>query len=77
MKSELLKRKKAREEAEKRLTLDQLEHLTIEKSIGVGTAHWVAPLLPPNRTCSSPAYGSPVDDYLQPLNEDWQLPPRL
>ena len=28
--------------------------------IGVGTAHWIAPPHPPNRTCGSPAYGSPV-----------------
>ena len=28
--------------------------------IGVGTAHWFAPPLPPNRTCGFPASGSPV-----------------
>src|SRR6476620_3351447 len=32
--------------------------------IGVGTAHWVAPPLPPNRTCRSPASGSPVGGLL-------------
>jgi hypothetical protein len=29
--------------------------------IGVGTADWIRPPLPPNRTGGSPAYGSPVD----------------
>jgi len=28
--------------------------------IGVGKDHWLDPPLPPNRTCGSPAYGSPV-----------------
>ena len=28
--------------------------------IGVGKAHWFEPPLPPNRTCGSPASGSPV-----------------
>ncbi len=30
------------------------------KAIGVGKAHWFEPPLPPNRTCGSPASGSPV-----------------
>ena len=30
------------------------------KVIGVGKAHWFEPPLPPNRTCGSPASGSPV-----------------
>ena len=30
------------------------------KEIGVGKAHWFEPPLPPNRTCGSPASGSPV-----------------
>src|SRR5205085_1614424 len=28
--------------------------------IGVGKPHWIAAPLPPNRTCRSPASGSPV-----------------
>ena len=31
--------------------------------IGVGTVHWLAPPLPPNRTGGSPASGSPVDGF--------------
>ena len=34
--------------------------LPTKKWIGVGTTHWIAPPLPPNRTCGSPASGSPV-----------------
>jgi hypothetical protein len=30
--------------------------------IGVGTGHWFAPPLPPNRTGGFPASGSPIDD---------------
>ena len=33
---------------------------TFEIEIGVGKAHWFEPPLPPNRTCGSPASGSPV-----------------
>ena len=32
--------------------------------IEVGTGHWIAPLPPPNRTCRSPASGSPVSGLL-------------
>ena len=32
--------------------------------IGVGTAHWLAPPLPPNRTGGFPASGSPVGGFL-------------
>ena len=32
----------------------------VGKEIGVGKAHWFEPPLPPNRTCGSPASGSPV-----------------
>jgi hypothetical protein len=34
--------------------------LLAQTNIGVGTAHWVAPPLPPNRTGGFPASGSPV-----------------
>ncbi|MFH1708226.1 MAG: hypothetical protein ABIF71_09955, partial [Planctomycetota bacterium] len=33
-----------------------------QRLIGVGTAHWLAPPLPPNRTGGFPASGSPVGD---------------
>jgi len=33
------------------------------RRIGVGAAHWLAPLPPPNRTGGSPASGSPVRGY--------------
>jgi hypothetical protein len=33
------------------------------KPIGVGTVHWFAPLLPPNRAGGSPALGSPVGGF--------------
>ena len=33
--------------------------------IGVGTVHWFAPPLPPNRTGGSPASGSPVGGFHQ------------
>ena len=32
----------------------------VGEEIGVGKAHWFEPPLPPNRTCGSPASGSPV-----------------
>ena len=43
--------------------------------IGVGTTHWIAPPLPPNRTCGSPASGSPVSTLL--LSGDSSLFPGL
>ena len=42
------------------------------RNIGVGMAHWIAPLLPPNRTGGFPASGSPVSILL--LSGDWQIP---
>jgi len=46
--------------------------------IGVGTAHLTAPPLPPNRTCGSPAYGSPVDEAPEGTGAHgtWRLPTR-
>ena len=38
------------------------------RTIGVGTTHWIAPPLPPNRSCGSPANGSPVSKL--PHSED-------
>ena len=35
----------------------------VPREIGVGAAHWLAPLPPPNRTGGSPASGSPVRAY--------------
>ena len=35
----------------------------LDEPIGVGTAHWLAPPLPPNRTGGSPASGSPVGGF--------------
>ena len=40
--------------------------------IGVGTGHWLAPPLPPNRTSGSPASGSPVSSLLH--YGDWWIP---
>ena len=42
--------------------------------IGVGKPHWVAALLPSNRTGGSPASGSPVDCYWQ---ADWHSRARV
>jgi len=39
--------------------------LIYNRSIGVGRADWFRPLPPPNRTCGSPASGSPVDGLPQ------------
>ncbi len=36
------------------------EQQAMVEMIGVGKAHWFEPPLPPNRTCGSPASGSPV-----------------
>jgi len=36
-------------------------HGEVEFVIGVGKSDWFRTPLPPNRTCRSPAFGSPVD----------------
>ena len=41
------------------------------RQIGVGTAHWLAPPLPPNRPCGSPANGSPVSSFPLPGQCRW------
>lgn len=38
--------------------------------IGVGTVHWFAPPLPPNRTGGSPASGSPVGGFTLARTEE-------
>jgi hypothetical protein len=38
-------------------------HDSRDAGIGVGKADWIRPPLPPNRTCRSPASGSPVDGF--------------
>ena len=44
--------------------LDVFPGLKPRALIGVETAHWFALPLPPNRTCGSPASGSPVSKLL-------------
>ena len=50
----------------------------VEDTIGVEVAHWFAPPLPPNRTCGSPASGSPVGGFtLQGLTNMLKEMPRV
>ncbi|MGO9019362.1 MAG: hypothetical protein ACLQVJ_13540, partial [Syntrophobacteraceae bacterium] len=45
------------------ILFDAMRSLLRKDTIGVGTTHWIASPLPPNRTGGSPASGSPVDGF--------------